>query len=218
MKKLNQIGLLVILLWNFSAQANQRPPALGSVDDYKDLDWKDGWYMGTGIVYQSPSTIQTSVVTHGNRQELNAYSDSVDNGWTIYVGKEITDFFNLEFSYIDIGGGTASSPDNSVTINYDSAYAYELNGLLHTPKLFNINLFGVLGYDYLSQSGTQMSEGSSQDFHYNGVAYFYGLGMQWDYKKVGLRFTWNNTQVRANAEDDVSIQNLYMLSVIYHIS
>lgn len=217
MKMLNKIGMFAILLWSILVYANQRPPALEDAGNYSDLDWTTGWYVGTGVVYQSPSTIQTSVVTQGNRQELNANSDSVDNGWTVYVGKEITNFFNLEFSYIDIGGGTASTPDNIVTINYDSAYAYELNGLLRTPKLLNTHLFGVLGYDYLSQSGTQMSEGSSQDFHYNGVAYFYGLGMQWDYKKMGLRFTWNNTQVRANSEDDVSIQNLYMLSVIYHI-
>lgn len=201
--------------------ANPRPPAdpIGTnAEKNNDITWSSDWYIGTGIVKQSPSTIQSRTTEGGQTQPIDTYSDSTDSGWTIFIGKQFANYFSAELSYVDIGGGTASNDTDSVMIDYDNAYTVEIRGILNTPPVYHTELLAIFGADYVSQSGTQTDSSGTRDFHYNATTYFIGAGVQYDYKKFGLRFDWTNIQVRSNSEENISIQSLYTLSLLYKIT
>lgn len=141
--------------------------------------------------------------------------DDNDTGFRVFAGYQFNRNVALEGGWANLGEANSEGAIAGVPTSFRSeASAFDLSGVLSWPVVERLSLYGKLGI-YYARSRIDRNSGGvvSQVTHYTG-GFTYGLGVEFDLWKLGLRAEWqhyDNSVVSVVGEDNVDYYSVGLL-------
>ncbi len=170
----------------------------------------DGLYVGAGVNHSAQNESKTSVngVTAGQL-------DTSNYGWSVLVGKNLTELFAIELAYNSFGKNTFTDSTGATVNDYYQIWDTSVMGVFNSPSFSGFSAHAKAGAAYLSEKG---KTGSTKLATSSATTLAYGLGVQYAFDQFALSFDW--TRFENNNNQSTQTGNMYVpdqfgLNLIY---
>lgn len=149
------------------------------------------------------------------RNEPGLTCDDRDKAWRLFAGYQFNRWIGVEAAYMNLGKIRFQGDIGGGPFEQDSrTYGFDMVGVLSFPVVDHLSIFGKLG-GYRARVASDISEaGVSSARGETGSGFTYGLGVEYDLWKLGVRAEfqrYENIGGRRAGEDSVILYSLGLL-------